>query len=398
MSANYKNFSKGIALIANVSDLNTLLGDLNVFGIKLMYHNGTVSDALVSETVTATLTNKTLSGNTASNLINGSGVINFNSSGTITVPNATDTLVGKATTDTLTNKTIAAGSNTISGLTNSNLSGSAAITNANLAQMAAHTFKGNNTGSSATPLDLTISQMQSELSVPTSSSPLALNAGGTGISAASANAAFNALSPMTTGGDIIYGGASGVATRLSNGSNGQVLTSSGGTSAPSWVTPASAITGSYSQAFFDSGYSWTTTSTSFVDPTSTTVGTFTVRTSNGITLTAAASNVAGVTFTPASSSAIYLITVQVAGFNNNAAGVAAFRLTDGTNTISGNAGVTGTPVYAGQTMTGIYAPGTSSSVTVKVQSIVIGLGSSIITSASGNANSIPLEFTIMRIS
>ena len=36
-------------------------------------------------------------------------------------------------TQTLTNKTIAAGSNTISGLTNSNLSGSAGITNANLA-------------------------------------------------------------------------------------------------------------------------------------------------------------------------------------------------------------------------------------------------------------------------
>ena len=46
-----------------------------------------------------------------------------------------DTLFS-GTTKTLTNKTIAAGSNTISGLTNSNLSGSAAITNANLANSA----------------------------------------------------------------------------------------------------------------------------------------------------------------------------------------------------------------------------------------------------------------------
>jgi hypothetical protein len=54
-------------------------------------------------------------------------------SGTLTLPAATDTLTGKATTDTLTNKTIAAGSNTITGLTNTNLSGSAGISNANLA-------------------------------------------------------------------------------------------------------------------------------------------------------------------------------------------------------------------------------------------------------------------------
>lgn len=53
--------------------------------------------------------------------------------GVLTLPNTTDTLVGKNTTDTLKNKTIAAGDNTISGLTNSNLSGSAAITDANLA-------------------------------------------------------------------------------------------------------------------------------------------------------------------------------------------------------------------------------------------------------------------------
>jgi hypothetical protein len=44
--------------------------------------------------------------------------------------------------------------------------------------------------------------------------------------------------PMSTGGDIIYGGASGVPTRLANGSVNQVLTSQGGTAAPIWATPA----------------------------------------------------------------------------------------------------------------------------------------------------------------
>lgn len=42
--------------------------------------------------------------------------------------------------------------------------------------------------------------------------------------------------PMTTGGDIIYGGAAGTPTRLANGTAGQVLTSQGTTLAPIWST------------------------------------------------------------------------------------------------------------------------------------------------------------------
>jgi len=53
--------------------------------------------------------------------------------GGTTIGNADAVLVSDTGTQTLTNKTIAAGSNTISGLTNSNLSGTAGITNANLA-------------------------------------------------------------------------------------------------------------------------------------------------------------------------------------------------------------------------------------------------------------------------
>jgi len=60
--------------------------------------------------------------------------------------------------------------------------------------------------------------------------------GGTGATAAST--AFNALSPMTTSGDIIYGGSSGAGTRLAKGTNTQVLTLAAGL--PTWATPSAA--------------------------------------------------------------------------------------------------------------------------------------------------------------
>jgi len=63
-----------------------------------------------------------------------------------------------------------------------------------------------------------------------SGAALSVANGGTGET--NANAAFNALSPMTATGDLITGGASGAAQRLGIGSTGQVLTVVGG--APAW--------------------------------------------------------------------------------------------------------------------------------------------------------------------
>lgn len=97
-----------------------------------------------------------------------------------------------------------------------------AVTNAKLAEMATLTIKGNSTGGTANPTDLSVSAVQSMLSIPTSSSPLPLASGGTGVSAGSANVAFNTLSPLTTKGDILS--FSTVNARLPVGTDGQVLT------------------------------------------------------------------------------------------------------------------------------------------------------------------------------
>jgi hypothetical protein len=56
--------------------------------------------------------------------------------------------------------------------------------------------------------------------------------------------------PMTTGGDIIYGGGSGAPTRLANGTAGQILQSNGTTLAPSWVAAPSGGTNTQTLTLF----------------------------------------------------------------------------------------------------------------------------------------------------
>lgn len=70
------------------------------------------------------------------------------------------------------------------------------------------------------------------------SATLAVGSGGTGQT--TAITAFEALSPMTTTGDIIYAPGEGTAARLGIGSSGQVLTVGGGI--PGWSTPATVPT------------------------------------------------------------------------------------------------------------------------------------------------------------
>ena len=66
---------------------------------------------------------------------------------------------------------------------------------------------------------------------------VAIGNGGTGQTTASA--AFNALNPMTTTGDIIYEASATTAARLGIGSTGQILTVVGGL--PAWAAPASSM-------------------------------------------------------------------------------------------------------------------------------------------------------------
>ena len=91
-------------------------------------------------------------------------------------------------------------------------------------------------GTTGQVLIATTSSAPSWGSVPAGSitGTLPIANGGTGQTTAAA--AFNALNPMTTTGDIIYEASASTAARLPVGSTGQVLTVAGGI--PSWATPA----------------------------------------------------------------------------------------------------------------------------------------------------------------
>ncbi len=69
-------------------------------------------------------------------------------------------------------------------------------------------------------------------SILTTNAAVTIAQGGTGQT--TKTAAFDALSPLTTTGDIIIGGVSGTGTRLGIGTTGQILTVSGG-GLPSWA-------------------------------------------------------------------------------------------------------------------------------------------------------------------
>lgn len=162
-----------------------------------------------------TLTNKTL---TAPVINSPTGIVKGDV-GLGNVDNTSDATKNAASAS-LTNKSIDATTNTITNISNTEIKAAAAIALNKLAATTVSRALVSDASGFVSPATTTATEIGFVNGV-TSSIQTQL---GTKVT-----------NPMTTGGDIICGGASGVPTRLANGSANQVLTSAGGTSAPTWA-------------------------------------------------------------------------------------------------------------------------------------------------------------------
>ena len=130
--------------------------------------------------------------------------------------------------DTTTNATryLTFTSATSGSITSENVSSTKLQFNPNTGVLSSTSFSGAGTGLTGTAASLSIGGNAANVT-----GTVAIANGGTGQTTASA--AFNALSPITTTGDLIIGNGTNSSTRLAIGTNGYVLTSNGTTA--SWA-------------------------------------------------------------------------------------------------------------------------------------------------------------------
>ncbi len=167
------------------------------------------------------------------------------------------------------------------------------------------------------------------------------------------------------------------------------------------ILPApSSISGSFAQSYFDPTVSWANGGGAWSDGTASGTPNLVSRQANGITLTAAAGNVCGITFTPDSINSKYLINVTVGVYPGAApTGNISVRLTDGTNELSTaafaqqNYAIPAATAGGNVSMSSVFIPNSTSPVTLKIQ--LWGASSGSIT-AMGNASN-AVEWSIIRI-
>jgi hypothetical protein len=192
------------------------------------------------------------------------------------------------------------------------------------------------------------------------STTLAIASGGTGQTTASA--AFNALSPITTAGDLILGNGANSATRLAIGANATVLTSNGTTA--SWAALPAGMVYPGAGIAVSTGSAW--------DTSYTTTGSGTV-----VALATSPSLTTPILGTPQSGN-FSTGTFTWPTFNQNTTGTAS-NVTGTVAVANGGTGVT--------TLTGlVYGNGTSAFTAATAAQVVSVIGTTAVTNATNATN------------
>lgn len=207
-------------VLYNVAGLVVGSSSLTFDGTKLTV-GGLNNSALTASQAIFTDSSKNL----VSNAITGTGNVVMSTSPTLVTP-----VLGTPTSVTLTNATGLPVSTGISGLG----TGAATALGINVGVAGAFVVSG---GALGTPSSGTLTNTTGLPLTTGVTGQLPIANGGTG--QATASAAFNALSPITTTGDIILGNGTNSATRLGIGLNGYVLTSNGTTA--SWAASTGGV-------------------------------------------------------------------------------------------------------------------------------------------------------------
>lgn len=285
------NGSDFVKLGTSAPDVSSVTGTLAVANGGTGQTSYTNGQLLIGNTSGNTLAKGTLTAGTGITVTNGAGSITLANSLPMTYPGAGVAVsTGSAWTTSLT----AASANTASALVRRDASGnfSAGTITATLSGNADTVTNGVYTnGSYSDPSWITTlagSKITGNISgnAANVTSTVAILNGGTGQTTKAAS--FNALSPITTAGDLILGDGSNSATRLAIGTNGQVLTSNGTTATwaalPAFSYPGAGITVS-------TGSGW---GTSLTAPSGAIVGTSDSQTLTNKTLTSP--TITGATF------------------------------------------------------------------------------------------------------